>query len=184
MKQHIDEHIVKFEKYYRGVCYTYYNGRYLYEDLLQELYIEFINTSPNIIRKFHVNNKLIYLGHILIRKIYSHRGYHKRYDKGKTSPLFESCHIECLDIDKIDLTSSENIESELDELINNLPPDPEYIFKQLDEHEKEDYFEANIVRLSQNESLHSISKRTRISYPYIVKKYKEANENIKKRLIK
>lgn len=96
----VDKHFTDNYKYYRKVCYQYYGGRYLLEDLLHEVYLGFMKIRPELIDSFNQINKrtglnnLKNLGLLIIRSLYQKRFYKKKYERGSDSPLSEMNGIE------------------------------------------------------------------------------------------
>jgi hypothetical protein len=173
VKAVIDEHITLNERYYKSVCYQYYNGRYLWEDLFQEFYLEFLNLKSDLVQKFHEANKLNYLGALVIRNIYSKRGQHKRYKVGETSPLFET------------VTIAENLNISLpqeDDTTIYDKVDFKLVQDRLAELKRNDWFKHEVLMLLQNESINGLSKRTNINRKYLTDTYKDTCNQLKKEI--
>ena len=77
-KQIIDVHFNDNYKYYRKVCYRYYSGRFIYEDLLHELYLGFFKVKEDVILQFHNIDKLKNIGLLIIRSLFQKRNQHER----------------------------------------------------------------------------------------------------------
>jgi len=174
VKEIIDKHIVECERYYRYICLSYYNGRYLHEDLFQELYIGFINCNKDTVLKFNNANKLNYLGGLIIRNIYSKRGYHKRHKDGCTSPLFEVSNIAEL-VDKT-LIDEDN---EFDRFIESIPF--EKVGEVMNELYKEDWFSHDVFkRVVEGENIYKLSKNTTINRKYLTDTFNKTKEHLRK----
>jgi hypothetical protein len=166
VKEIIDTHIIEYEKYYKFICRNYYNGRYLSDDLFQELYLCFLDADPNEVKKFADAKKLHYLGALIIRNTFGKRGYHKRQERSETSPLFELSNITELVDKRIreDQTKEVNLEKLMDDLY------------------KRDWFSHDVFMLAQNESINSLSKRTKIDRQLLTSTYKEARTYLLNRI--
>jgi len=175
VKHLIDKHITEYERYYKSICYHYYNGRYLWEDLFQELYIGFIDCKPDTVLKFSNDGKLNYLGALILRNTFGKRGYHKKNKGSSTSNLFELSNIcELVDRSLID----EN--SEFDEFINSIPF--EKVEDIMNDLYKEDWFKHDVFIMAQKESLNSLSKRTTINRKYLTDTYRNAQRLLRTQL--
>ena len=167
-KDIIDQHFTDNYKRYQRVCYRYYRGRYLFDDLLNEAYFEFLKVKEDVILKFHAMDKLYNIGLKIIRSLYQKRFSTKKYEgASSTSALYESKTI-TLHIDRLDL-SNESYDESQDLLFDE-------VSKKIDKglQSQDDWFCMTVFVKSQTESIFEMSKKTRISRPYLTKAYKEA----------
>jgi len=102
IKSIIDKHFADNYTYYKSVCKRYYNGRYLAEDLLHELYLKLSNSNPDQIERYHKANKLNCLGLLIIKDLFRHRTQKLFHIDGNTSNLFEAANFEILDFKQVD----------------------------------------------------------------------------------
>ena len=168
MKQIIDKHIIEYHRYYSCVCINYYKGRYLWEDLLQELYLEFLNCNENTIAKFNEQKKLHFLGAKIIQGLYSKRGKRKEYKVG-TSNLNELSNLK-------EYSNLKTIQDETDPFAYI---DDEEVKRAMDDLYKRDWFLHDVLVITQSESINNLSKRTKIDRGYLTKAIKEAKYYIK-----
>ena len=124
-QQIIDEHYNAEYQYYRRVCRRYYKGRYLFEDLLHELYFGLLKVPEDVVIKYKETNTLRILGFRTIRNIYQRRDQQKRIGD---SVLMEIKNIG-RDSDKSDLYTEqgdEKIISDGDPFYNIGTEDPTF----------------------------------------------------------
>lgn len=174
VKSIIDKHIIEYERYYKSICYSYYNGRYLWEDLFQELYLGFVDCKPDTVLQFNSTGRLNYLGALIIRNIFSKRGYHKKHEDGRTSPLFEVSNISEL-VDKRMIDDRDDFA----EFINKIPDDK--LNEIMNDLYKKDWFSHDVFkRVALNENIHQLSKKTTINRKYLTDTYNQTKEYLQK----
>lgn len=103
--QHIiNSHYEQNYRYYRKICRQKYNGNYLYEDLLHELYFNFLRVRPEKILEYNSTNSLNVIGNRLIKWLYIKRTRHNQNNnKNKLSgdsPLFETATKSFIEMDE------------------------------------------------------------------------------------
>ncbi len=177
VKDLIDRHIVEYERYYKSICYSYYNGRYLYEDLFQELYIGFFNCKEDVILKFSNGNRLNYLGALILRNLFSKRGYHKKHIDGQTSPLFELSNVSEL-VDKRIVDEDD----EFTKFIDSIPT--ELIEQKMNELYQKDWFSHDVFKrvVIEDENIYQLSKNTTINRKYLTENFNETKAYLRKQL--
>lgn len=144
-KQIIDKHFSDNYNYYRFVCYKYYKGRYLFEDLLHELYFKLLNEKEFKILKYHKDEKLKVLVIYRLRDLFRSRSKNN---------LSEKCNFELLEKDFVYLQDEEpEINENKMELIKNS------VWSQL---AKSD-IDMQVFVASQAEPIYLIAKRSGIS---------------------
>ena len=147
----------------------------MWEDLFQEFYLAFIDVSESTILKFHSQDKLIYLGSLVIRNVHSHRGYVKRTDKGRTSNLFESCNLMEVDVRMID-----EPKSTFDQLNETVSMNDFKIM--LADLYKRDWFMHDVFMMSNTKSINELSKQTTINRKYLTDARKQAQYFLKSQI--
>lgn len=186
-KQIVDIHFEKNYNYYRSVCYRYYKGRYLFEDLLNESYLELLKVKENVIFDFNDKDKLHCICLKIIRSLYQKR-YHPAKNNysgnGSTSsPLFETPSIE-YKIEFLIEESKDEKEIQLyfekaTNLIEKALTCPVMECK-----EKTPYQLVQTFLAVQESNINRVSIDTGISRPFITETYKQAKEYLKKEILK
>lgn len=184
IKTAIDTHVVKYKRYYSSICISYFNGRYLWEDMFQELYIHFLKVRPEQIIKFHSQNKLHFLGGKILWFLYSKRGHRKNHVDSQTSTLNESANrIEYRFFDNMD--DEENatetigfdlIDEPTDPLSKIAPTDIDTALNDLYSH---DPFLFDVFTILQKETINSLSKKADINRKFLTDSHKKACEFIR-----
>lgn len=172
-KKIIDDHFTQKYDYYRRVCAKYYNGRYLTDDMLHELYLAFFNVRPEIILQFNAIGKLQNIGGKIILSLYCKRNQGNK-NKGKQSSALHELPMFDIDIvgdmivdDSVDECKHEQRENQLsnmDVAIDKLLRDPNT------------WFSTQVFLECQTDSILALSKKTKISRGYLTKAYKRGNE--------
>lgn len=173
----IDKHYSDNYNYYRSVCYNYYRGRYLWEDLSHELYIDFLKIKAQVIEKFHQLGKLKNIGLKLIRRLYERRFRAKRSTtnhNGEVSPLHEtpgvSYAIEISQADNKNYLAKELQFSKMERAIKQALQS------------QDRWFDVSVFLQSQDESILSISKKTRIGRDRLTRAANAGKEYLKQRI--
>jgi hypothetical protein len=167
----IDKHFTENYKSYKSVCRKKFGGRYVYEDLLHELYIMFIDYDSEKIRRYSDNGKLHILGLCFIQKIFAKRNNKKKY-KAESSNLLEiSTSVECSD----NMFMIEDIEPELisDEKIEKVKA---YLIKGVLSGDTD----LNLFAMAQVDNLYSIHKKTGINRKSLQDSYGRAQLKLKR----
>jgi len=196
-QQIVDAHFTSNYKRYRGICYQYYRGRYLFEDLLNESYILFRQVKPETIQRFSELDKLHCIVLKIIRSVYQKRNYSARnkpsfYNKEagcNSSPLFETptinfdLDIMCSDIDILDVTQKElEIQKHYEratELIGIALQEPV-----IDQKEKSNFLKITVFLDANRSSINHIHQKTGISRTYLTQVYKEGKQLLKDEILK
>jgi len=179
----------------------YYNGRYLHEDLLHELYLGFLKVSPQTILEFHERNRLHNIGLWIIKSIYQSRKCLKKYNttvrKGGDSPLSETSAISIELPDDLDIFY--NIGNEQEDI--DISPRTKNIFKDIEverevdiqrrKHEtrldtlntriwaEKDNEKVQLMIMCVNEGIPKVAQRMETSEYYIRKDFNEIKETLK-----
>lgn len=184
-RQIVDEHFTSNYKYYRQVCYQYYRGRYLYEDLLNEAYLKFISIKPETIDKFLELNKLHCIGLKIIRSLYQKRTNGLKYSNaGGSSPLFETKGVEWSYnfIDDNQTKDEKEIQLYFEKAVKTIN---EALTYPVTESKKRTPYQLVQTFLAvQESSIGRISIETGISRPHIKETYKQAKEYLKNEITK
>src|SRR3954463_14146142 len=89
MRSIADAHFTENYNYYRKVCRNQFRGSYLFEDLLQETYLEFLKVKPETIEFYNEIGRLNCIVIRIIKALHNRRRNGKKNKQGETSPLFE-----------------------------------------------------------------------------------------------
>lgn len=195
-KQIADAHFAKNYNYYRTICYRCYRGRYLYEDLLNESYLKFIEKDPDVLLKFHregrperhIEDRFRSMVKLIIIETFRNRGIKSnRCINGETnnsSPLFETPSIN-LDYDFI---AEEPQKNEV-EIQNHFLKAVSAINKALQEPVKEgkkksDWLKVRVFLEVEKTNINKLSKQTGISRPFITQTYIEGQKLLQKEITK
>lgn len=177
IKEILDCHFSENIKYYNFLAKTLFKGRYIYEDLVQETYLEMINrTNYKSLDKYY----LLFIGKKIMNTLYVRRLTLKKYKCGKDSPLSElntslqnQSIIDNLFINEV--SESFDIDKYNKSVINKITG---IIYEGL---ENDDY-KTQVFIMSQIESINSISKRTGISRPNLTKARNQMINIIKEKI--
>lgn len=177
VKAIIDEHFKSNYNYYKAVCFKFYKGRYLAEDLLHKTYEDFLNTNPETVLEFQKANKLKYLGIRIIKRLHSHKGRFKRHRDGSTSELFEVTGS-----DPNPEFVYEYVEKDHQAIERNIEKAGDFIKQKLQS--PHDFFEMAVFCQAQNESILSISNKTNINRRALTIAYDSAQKQLLQHLRK
>lgn len=156
-KEILDKHITTNYGYYKNICWKYFKGNYLFEDLLHIVYLDIIENNLEQVVKYNDNGKLRVLIIYKIRRLFEKRKI-KCSNNRPSSPLFESKDVEDYIIQNI---AYEEIEPfEIDEY--KIEKIKDFVFNQI---AKDDRDTEIFVQNQFGESINSISKRTGINRP-------------------
>lgn len=185
-KSIIDKHFEKNYKYYRQVCYRYYRGRYLFEDLLNESYLEFLRVKEPTINKFNEIDKLHLIGLKIIRSLYRRRyaSANRTGENGcNSSPLFETPTLG-YEVDFLQDESKDEKEIQLyfERATNLIEKSLSYPVETCKA--KTPYQLVQTFLAVQESNINRVSIETGISRPFITETYKQAREFIKKEITK
>lgn len=171
IKTTIDKHFADYYSYYKRICKKYYNGRYLAEDMLHELYFKLLAEKPESIDKYNKDGKLYILGLYRLRDLFRNRTRTLQHIDGNTSSLHEMSNyeirdfadepIELLPIDEINIERIKNCI--FDGLLNQ-------------DHDIEVFVMAQI------EPLYRMEQRTKINRSSLKKAYENARIKLKNQL--
>lgn len=185
----VDNHIVRYQRYYSAVCIEKYNGRYLWEDLFQELYLHFLKVKPEKFKPFYDQNRLHYLGGKILWYLHSKRGHRKNHADSETSPLNETCNIESVSFyeQKGDKENEFEPIDRFDMLIDGDQATDEIalfsvdIDTALNDLYTRDPFLFDVFTILQRpgESINSLSKRAKINRKFLTDSHKAACEFIR-----
>ena len=185
-KQIIDTHFEKNYKYYRQVCYRYYRGKYLYEDLLNESYLEFLKVKEPVIFKFSNRDKLHCIGLKIIRSLYQKRFSKANRNKGNgcnSSQLFETPSISY----EIEFTEQEGKdETEIQMYFERatIAIEKALTYPVSEGKDKTPYQLVQAFLAVEASSVNKISKETGISRTFITETYKQGKEYLKQEVLK
>lgn len=180
-KQIIDEHYSSYYNYYRKVCYQYYDGRFLYMDLLHELYIGFLKVKEEVIKKFHSIDKLKNIGLLIIRSLFNKRNRQKNHKDGQDSPLSEIKRIDIADVTDIFMCigiEDENFEDEYDRRKDEAKLDRMNALIMANRDNKD----IQLLLLSTNNTIVDIAKDAQATVYHINKDINKAKQLIKENL--
>lgn len=196
-KEIVDQHFTQNIKYYESLCKKHFNGRYLWEDLLQETYLGLLKSQ--VLHKSTDNNYLLTVGTNVCGAIFQKRKTCKKHCDGKDSPLFETAEVFCSTFDnqeqeiiknqaawakgthsnKKQLEVSTKHEPEVSETAaQHIEEIKALVFQGL---EKQDH-DIEVFVMSQIESINEMSKRTGISRYCLTKANNRAKDFIKKNI--
>lgn len=190
VKSILDKHIVKYQRYYSTICISYFNGRYLWEDMFQELYLQFLKVRPETFEKFHNTDRLHFLGGKIISFLYSKRGQRKNHSDSQTSVFNETCGI----IDISEYRPLIELSDEGDAVVDRRrgvteiaeqPSDPlqkvdiAIVKRVVEDLYTYDPFLYDVFTFLQKESINSLSKRSGINRKYLTDSHKIACEFIR-----
>lgn len=211
VKTIIDEHIKVNYDYYHRVCKKYYNGRYIADDMVQELYLAFLNVKEDVILKFHSVNKLKNIGGKIALSLFNKRNQGTKNAGKSTSPLHEvpartSVNNTFIVLDKNNYRPNENPDDffnhdDFIDIVNWKKSEPtehdpsRHIIKEKQlstmaeamtrlMRNQDTWFEVTVFKECQNQSILSLSKETRISRSYLTRAYNNGRELIKKEMLK
>lgn len=185
MKEIVDSHFIAHLDYYKSYCQYSYRGRYLWEDLLQETYLNFLRVKPDVLQKYSDNGRLTTIGRIIIRSLYQDRKRAKKNKNGNTSPLFEingysddtrDCDTNYFEIEQAEIDFEECYNKAL-KLFERALSEPVSQGK-----EKSSFLKVKTFLAVQESNIYQISKQTGINRKYITDVYNEAREYIKKEI--
>jgi hypothetical protein len=190
----LDKHFTDNYNYYRNVCWKYYRGRYLFEDLFHESYLLCLRErEETVIRLFNVD-KLHYL---VLRRI----GYLFRHRKSATnrksqvhdganlsSPLFETPNVSY----EVDFPSEDNdlvldlTEQEVRDYFEKATAIMEKALQQpvIVTKAKTDFQKVQTVIAVLQSNVNQIHKLTGISRPFITETYNQGKQFIKEQILK
>lgn len=187
VKSIIDNHIKLNYDYYHRVCKKYYNGRYIADDMVQELYLAFLNVKEDVILKFHSVNKLKNIGGKIALSLFNKRNQGTKNAGKTTSPLHEVPTFgSCLTDDDFSEWSAYRPESHdycrhtvKEKQLSTMAEAMTKLMRN-----QETWFEVTVFKECQNQSILSLSKETRISRSYLTRAYNNGRELIKKEMLK
>ena len=171
IKSTIDKHFADNYTYYKSVCKRYYNGRYLAEDLLHELYLKLSNSNPEQIERYHKANKLNCLGLLIIKDLFRHRTQKLFHIDGNTSNLFEGANFEILDFKQVDEEYIPIDEVTIERIKNTI----------FDGLLNQDH-DIEVFVMAQIEPLYRMEQRTKINRSSLKKAYENARIKLKNQL--
>lgn len=208
VKTIIDEHIKVNYDYYHRVCKKYYNGRYIADDMVQELYLAFLNVKEDVILKFHSVNKLKNIGGKIALSLFNKRNQGTKNAGKSTSPLHEvpalTNHNDTfVVVDKNNFKDNDAFLTYDDfiDIANWKKSEPtehdpcRHVIKEKQlstmaeamtrlMRNQDTWFEVTVFKECQNQSILSLSKETRISRSYLTRAYNNGRELIKKEMLK
>lgn len=182
----VDEHFTKNYKYYRQVCYRYYRGRYLFEDLLNETYLKFIEVKEDTIFALYEIDKLHCIGLRIIRSLFQKKGRRSntKENGNLSSVLFETPGIDY----EYDFMASDNEsdEQEIQEYFEKATSAIEKGLRSKSDGQKERsvYLKVSTFLAVQQSNINQISKQTGISRPYITETYRQSQAYLQKEILK
>lgn len=190
MNQIINDHFTKKYDYYKNICRYHFSGMFLFEDLLHEAYCEVLKVKPETIAFYHEIDKLECIVIKTIKSLYYAKSRTKRYDKGKTSVLFQSSDIEFVNIDS--LTESELLdgpsEIELMQMADKASSEIDKALKQPVKYnqgkELSDYLKIRTFVEVNQSNINQVSKSTGISRKFLTRIYKEGQLTLKEKITK
>lgn len=158
--------------YYKGYCKKLYNGRYLADDLFQELYECLYKISEERILRYHNLNRMRYLGTKELRTFFNRRGK-KKTQRAESSPLFEVCNLcetnfnfESLEVEGFDYIKEERIQK-AEQKISDMK-------------QSKEWFDAEVLLLSVDQSLSQLSRDTGIKRLYLSQACNRAKVEIRR----
>jgi hypothetical protein len=189
MKLIIDEHVTKYKSYYASICFSYYGGRYLWEDLFQEMYLAFLKVKPEKFEDYHKKDKLRFLGGRIIGFLYSKRGQKKNHTDSCSSVLNETCslidvsdyrHPEAFGDESEFIERKQRTKEVIDEPSSPLSKvnlnDLQDVLNDLYAH---DPFLYDVFTILQKETINSLSKKAKINRKFLTDSNKRAVEFIR-----
>jgi DNA-directed RNA polymerase specialized sigma24 family protein len=207
MRSIADAHFTQNYNYYRTVCRYQFKGNYLYEDLLQETYIELLRVKPETIEFYSEIGKLNCIVIKIIKHLHSHRRRRKYHHDGHTSQLFETADIDYsnwVESDEaIDQTRRMPFDNELNSFLENFEEVLETenrIQRQFDQarelmelaklepvkydkgSELSDFLKIKVFEEVNKSSVNRVHKDTGISRAYLTRIYREGKEYLQKNI--
>lgn len=190
MKEIVDKHYSEYYKYYRRMCLQYYNGRYLSEDLLHELYFELLKVKPETVEFFDEIGKLHYIGLRIIKSLFYHKNKSKTHS-AESSPLFETPSVSTSTMLLDSFLKDESI-LELNELENEIQRQFEAAQRGIeqalsskespDNKTPSDYLKVRVFLDANETNIHRLSKTIGVNRAYIKEVYKQGQELLKQKI--
>lgn len=182
----IDKHFEGNYNYYKRVCLRYYKGRYLFEDLLHEVYLKFVESKEATIKRYSSSDKLYCLGLYYIRHLYRERKRTKRRGKTKhlgVSTLHEQTNLTEFDLDTLNIQDL-SAEDKIDEFFkqdNSLKLIDELKNLIIDKLQEEDE-DMSVFVMAQTEPIYKMSQRTKIGKLSLQKAHDRARLTLQRKL--
>lgn len=190
MNQIINDHFTKKYDYYKNICRYHFGGAFLFEDLLHETYCEMLKVKPETITFYHEIDKLDCIVIKTIKSLYYAKGRTKRYEKGKTSALFQSNDIDFVDInaltdaDLLDGPSEAELMQMADKAFSEIDKALKQPVKYNQGKELSDYLKIRTFVEVNQSNINQVSKSTGISRKFLTRIYKEGQLTLQQRITK
>lgn len=192
IKEIIDDHFQSNYFYYKRVCFKYFKGRYLFEDLLHESYVKFHSTKEETVIRLNSAGKLHYGVLRIIGKLFKRRktacNRQSRFYEGNnnSSPLFETPGVSYeYDFPTNDVDYDKD-EIEIQQYFEKATRIIEDTLQQPNENKKgkSNYLKVKVFLEVQRTNINQISKTTGISRPFITQTYRESQQYLREQILK